>query len=552
MLINENPNDKLLCEDKIHLNDKEYQYFATTSKEQYILVSVILRVILPGICNLLKRLFSDYLTGGKWEIERNNQELRENLSSAPKHNKFSETIFGHLDRILKEKPNISLIASEAYIMFVHNKTDYWLNGENEQENSLLLSKARKDVKSTRQKFKEMCRRANFEEKMKKAEETERTRIKNKCNKDKIEALKAQLNFRRHVLIQKPKEKDVFNFTKLIGTCKRRVNLTVEELTCNVKKLVEHAFTITSSTVDNQEEGDVLILVGKAIKMYFEGTDGSVKTSWTGHVISTVPGYSQWFNVKLQFGLTETVSKLESSNSFNTEKILKAVTDCEKAIENIPQSIKQLKLTAVETIQPADVTALKKKVQLLEDEIQSLKSQLQTEKGNNVLLQEQFNSAIKHEQDKLTQAADIKKVIQYTLDDTSEFLSTFTDTPDVLVLHSLTNELKTKQPTQCIDRLFHIVSEASAKWPLLNKSSVPCGVDNIYIAEHTNMLINENPNDKLLCEDKIHLNDKGISILASNIKRAIHTGLHIPLPPARSRSKSRQRPNRGRGRGRDYE
>ncbi|CAC5405270.1 unnamed protein product [Mytilus coruscus] len=109
----------------------------------------------------------------------------------------------------------------------------------------------------------------------------------KCNKDKIEALKAQLNFRRHVLIQKPKEKDVFNFTKVIGTFKRRVNLTVEELTCNVKKLVEHAFTITSSTVDNQEEGDVPFLVGKAIKMHFEGTDGSVQTSRTGHVISTV-------------------------------------------------------------------------------------------------------------------------------------------------------------------------------------------------------------------------------------------------------------------------
>ncbi|CAG2229894.1 unnamed protein product [Mytilus edulis] len=49
-----------------------------------------------------------------------------------------------------------------------------------------------------------------------------------------------------------------------------------------------------------------------------------------------------------------------------------------------------------------------------------------------------------------------------------------------------------------------------------------------------MLVNGNPNDNLLCEDKIHLNDKGISILASNIKRAIHTGLHIPLPPARPR------------------
>ncbi|CAC5393182.1 unnamed protein product [Mytilus coruscus] len=213
----------------------------------------------------------------------------------------------------------------------------------------------------------------------------------------------------------------------------------------------------------------------------------------------------------------------------------------------------------------------------------LKSQLQTEKGNNVLLQEQFNSAIKHEQsmledtrnqiklmkldeaqdeilqlksnisasldeatprsiqkevvrevppakpkllfvgtsniqgihvEKLTQAADIKKVIQYTLDDTSEFLSTFTDTPDMLVLHSLTNDLKTKQPTQCIDRLFDIVSEASSKWPLLKcvisfttprRDSITnftnaqiinalleqkfSDIDNIFFADHTNMLVN---------------------------------------------------------------
>ncbi|CAC5378898.1 unnamed protein product [Mytilus coruscus] len=130
----------------------------------------------------------------------------------------------------------------------------------------------------------------------------------------------------------------------------------------------------------------------------EHLETSVKQSYTkDQHVNTDENGNYADNIKrLQFGLTETISKLESSNSFNTEKILKAITNCEKAIENIPQSIKQLKLTAVETIQPADVTALKKKVQLLEDEIQSLKSQLKTEKGYNVL-QEQFNSAIKHEQ-----------------------------------------------------------------------------------------------------------------------------------------------------------
>jgi hypothetical protein len=55
----------------------------------------------------------------------------------------------------------------------------------------------------------------------------------KTKTDKISALKAQLNFRKHVLMQRPKDKDVFNFTKSVG--KRRMNLTVEELTTNVKK-----------------------------------------------------------------------------------------------------------------------------------------------------------------------------------------------------------------------------------------------------------------------------------------------------------------------------
>ena len=30
--------------------------------------------------------------------------------------KKSETIFGHLDRIVREKPNVSMIANEAYII----------------------------------------------------------------------------------------------------------------------------------------------------------------------------------------------------------------------------------------------------------------------------------------------------------------------------------------------------------------------------------------------------------------------------------------------------
>jgi hypothetical protein len=68
-------------------------------------------------------------------------------------------------------------------MFVHNKTIDWLNGKTDQEKSLLLSQAKKDVKSARCKFMtriseiERRRRVNLEDKMKKAEELEKARLK---------------------------------------------------------------------------------------------------------------------------------------------------------------------------------------------------------------------------------------------------------------------------------------------------------------------------------------------------------------------------------------
>jgi hypothetical protein len=55
----------------------------------------------------------------------------------------------------------------------------------------------------------------------------------------------------------------------------------------LKKLVKHALTFTPSSSDNPDEEDGPIFVGGNIKMYFEGSDGAVKTSWIGHVISTV-------------------------------------------------------------------------------------------------------------------------------------------------------------------------------------------------------------------------------------------------------------------------
>ena len=109
----------------------------------------------------------------------------------------------------------------------------------------------------------------------------------KSQKDKIEALKSQLNFRRFVLQQKISGdgfKTIYNVTKMEG--RKRVNLKPEELAENVKKLIDNALTVSNET--HTEEDENHLLIGKHIKMYFEDeVDGTVKTTWEGHVISTV-------------------------------------------------------------------------------------------------------------------------------------------------------------------------------------------------------------------------------------------------------------------------
>jgi hypothetical protein len=68
-----------------------------------------------------KKMYANHLPGGKWDDVT--PDMRRKASSVQKHNKFSESVFGYLDNLLRKKPNISVLASESYIMFTANKTD---------------------------------------------------------------------------------------------------------------------------------------------------------------------------------------------------------------------------------------------------------------------------------------------------------------------------------------------------------------------------------------------------------------------------------------------
>lgn len=166
--------------DKEYLQQNVIFNQLTNPWEHDELVISILSVILPSILESVKFLFGDFLEGGEWTMV--SPYKRQQTLSVPKNNKFSETVFGHVDRILNEKPNISTIAQEASIRFTHNKTLKWLETKNNTDKEKLLCDAQKNVKKTRVKFKE--RRIEIEERRKQLlrekfqenEERERKRI----------------------------------------------------------------------------------------------------------------------------------------------------------------------------------------------------------------------------------------------------------------------------------------------------------------------------------------------------------------------------------------
>ena len=176
--------------------------------------------------------------------------------------------------------------------------------------------------------------------------------------------------------------------------------------------------------------------------------------------------------------------------------------------------------------------------------------------------------------KLSDAVAMQKVVKYTIEDTMTYIKSHEVAPDVVILHSLTNDLKSHNPQTCVAKLEELVSCIRDKWPnckIIISLTTPRKDDIVYhtngqiinallkqkiigdparcisYCEHSNMLSYGNPVDNLLTEDKFHLSERGVSMLASNLKREIHSVLKIPMPaPHRRRSRSRGPKGRGRG------
>ena len=60
------------------------------------------------------------------------------------------------------------------------------------------------------------------------------------------------------------------------------------------------------------------------------------------------------------------------------------------------------------------------------------------------------------EDKLTYSAQITKCIAYTIEEAKSVVTNYDKTPDVVVLHVLTNDLKTSDPATCTNKLAELV------------------------------------------------------------------------------------------------
>ncbi|KAL4224824.1 hypothetical protein ACF0H5_015520 [Mactra antiquata] len=104
------------------------------------------------------------------------------------------------------------------------------------------------------------------------------------------ATKAELmsKVRRYVLKQNPTESGCYLLSTTENSKKRK--LTVDEIKVNVKKLVNHAFTVQPTNYDTDQP----ILTGKIVQHAFDEDDEIVW--YKGTVISQVPGYPEFYNI----------------------------------------------------------------------------------------------------------------------------------------------------------------------------------------------------------------------------------------------------------------
>ncbi|XP_065893139.1 uncharacterized protein [Dysidea avara] len=298
--------------------DEIWNQLITPTEFDYV-TQEVLEVLCHSFSALLSRLVEDHLPGGTHYAP--SAQLTVETVSVSKSNVVSERDFGKLDRLLREKPNATTLSLEAMVLFSSNKTMKWLNTKSAEEVEHLLQIARKKAPEFKKLFKQRredilegrikalhekqhaldaARRRGLKRKEKLTEDIVRYGLwqtkedivrgvaKQRSNTAKLNALKAQLNFRKQVLDQKSYlDKDLFLFSK------NGKQYSADKLVENLTKLICDKRSVQERASYMQES-----LVGKKIKHKWRDENGCEKW-YCGEVLSKVIGTEEWYNVQYE-------------------------------------------------------------------------------------------------------------------------------------------------------------------------------------------------------------------------------------------------------------
>ena len=248
-------------------------------------------------------LYRTTYPGGKYDNP--SIQLTTETKSVLKTNVISERDFAKLDRLLREKPNATTLCLDGMILFANNQTSHWLDSKSVEEKYDLFKKARSPAPGFKQLYK--LRRQKLLEERSKMLQTKQLQLEQmhhsiyglwqsrekiyeklgtlKTNKEKVKALKVQLDFRKKVLEQAHSEKDIFFITK------QSKQLPVKVICENLCKLLTSARLVnTPRTLATNCQS----LIG-----YHKWKDQDGEQRWykADRVLSIVPGTTEWFNFK---------------------------------------------------------------------------------------------------------------------------------------------------------------------------------------------------------------------------------------------------------------
>ena len=290
-------------EDALMNKDHIYDRLMEKSDEFDELTKQLLEILFGSFAIITKRMLHDHLEGGKYD--QPSDTLIEESESSPNENVFTESNFGCLDRLMREKPNANEITLESIIMCKSNKTQLWRDSLNDTEREKWMNWAKKNRINHYKQFVErrkIIRKLRNEKRLNKIENKKRkeiqirktkeelcTKIENygglwkgsndiKFNLSKIkdekeitEALKCQLKFRQKVLLEgKIVDTNLFHFScrkDIFSNSKLKENLEyiisrVDELKVDFEKNTDNNLPVLSVPIEkmNREKERLQLLL----------------------------------------------------------------------------------------------------------------------------------------------------------------------------------------------------------------------------------------------------------------------------------------------------